>query len=554
MKSNNRFLSFMFVLATSVVMSACSGGGGGDEAVEDRGTGEPTHDVVTTAGRITGLWGGSTQIVVKTNYSFLVADQGTTASVYDCIEHSLEDFDVTGTRYDSRHLDKDGGPALSFIYVSDDAIMLEVGSDVPFAFTINSADVLLDKIEINKFSLNSTGNAPSLAEVRAVCGDAIEDNGAANVIINATYGDEILEFSMIFRGGADADNINSIGSEVSASMKSARFQSTLVTDKVEFTAGSITFDVCDETLASGHYSFSSEQGDFSGDFSLNNPGMDVCAEIDLYSIGTINEVPVTAPDDCTATSPASGLTGTWTIDNAQKIVLRGGISLIDGLDGFDSSGLINASLILMDNVDTLGMTICELLVRPAELANSGDSELVARELNELFVGDTLIGSIDVRSNDVLAVDLNGLPDWAPTIIFRKRSRVGNSACMTIAGMGKFPAVTVSCIDKPMIKLEDGVANTELTMAVISGGHIYRIHMNLGNNTIQRGTYTVAPEGASVIISSVGLVDSFPPDGDINFDSGSITIIEKGRNHVKGSLELFFGGGQRFAMDFNSNIY
>ncbi|MBV1881022.1 MAG: hypothetical protein KUG82_05275 [Pseudomonadales bacterium] len=561
MKTNKFLLPLTSVLVACMSLIACGGGGGGGggEAPPADLTDPPViTDPVTTEGRITGLWGGTVAIsgLFSMRFLYLVTDQGSTATVYDCFNHSSEVFDVTGNQYRSRNLDEEDNSVLRFTYKDESKIGVRVGPNEPYASYINLLNGSLRKTEDNRFSLNSDGDAPSLEEVTAVCGDAIEEGGAANLGIAAAYGDDVLELEMSFRGGADRDNANVLGSNVKATMKSSAFQVPLVTNEVVFTSGFITFDTCSEDEAAGSYSLESDtHGVFSGNFLVSEPGLDVCAEIDLNFTGIVDEDPATELDDCSDVDGVSGLTGVWTMDGFQKTLLRGALLTIDEVseNNLDPTGLIDAGLLIMDEAASLGMAICEMEGGALEVEKDEENGTLSQQLNELFVDDSLIGSVDIQSTSTIKVDINVLGDNFPSITFRKRSRESNNVCMNFVGTDKLARASVACIDKPIIALDGDEVNTKLNMAMIIDGSIYRVEMDL-NRSIQAGTYTLGePDGGSVVIISEALKETYT-NGVVFFQSGTITIMEKGRNHVKGKLELTSTGGQDVNMDFYSKIY
>ena len=256
---------------------------------------------------------------------------------------------------------------------------------------------------------------------------------------------------------------------------------------------------------------------------------------------------------CTSTEESEGLTGIWEIEPITKVFLEGVAATLGDDAELDPSELINIGIMLFDGGDNLQMTFCETK-GVTNLVRDGDS-ITSEEDVEDLTGGELFGDMTVLSDTRLEIDANipGFGEYA--LVFVRSDGGQNDVCLRTENFERLPRSTVSCIDKPLYSLSETAGdarNTQLTMAVVSGGEIYRIIMNF-ENTVAVGAYDVALGEVSVSVSSPAFDDLIEADS-LAFDGGTVTLTEKTGSRVKGTLDLISTDGQKVLVDFNSSIY
>lgn len=508
-----------------------------DETEDSDADNDGIGDNADTDDSLAGLWSGSVTVSgTPESYRFILANQGATTTVYDCVNRqAVGVFDLNEGIYTSRLLDTGDNPFYQFTYDNAGMISVEFGANVTNAINLNNANLKLGKVSsTDTFSINIDGGTSGILESNTVCGEAVEAYGSAHIKILAGFDNAYSQLEFFFRGGAATSN--SVGNGVTA-----RF--TTIGSKAidtEFTAGSIDFSTCTQAEASGSYSLISSLGVFTGEFSINNPTINVCAPIEEATIYA-----------CSAEEEPEDLTGIWRLDAFTKLGLNGlistGSSILDAL-GIDLSGYVNMGLMVSDRGDAVDIAICEAPLAMV-LEKSGNNLVINAELSENSTEVSVLGVTVNEGGTAIGVDV-GLP---LNLNFTKAASFSlNDVCMSIQGMPALPRSSITCIDKPLIDFSNGVEDSVFTMLVKSGGDIFRIDMNLGE-TIEEKTYNVASDDVSISINSKAFVLPYGSN-TLEFDTGFIIITHVDSGRIGATLELTSVEGKEVQIEFVSKIY
>ncbi|MBL4794759.1 MAG: hypothetical protein JKY24_04470 [Pseudomonadales bacterium] len=258
-----------------------------------------------------------------------------------------------------------------------------------------------------------------------------------------------------------------------------------------------------------------------------------------------------AEDGCSDVEEVEGFTGIWIMQLLTKAALTYGISQNDidlSFLGEDPLQFVDIGLIVADNDETLNLSICET-AGTAEMIREDDGLVLPSNFSDLTNGEDIIQEIIIVNDDTISVVADAL---SFKLDFKRTEIEDNDVCMVFGGMEKLARTKVACIDMPLFPEGNTKVDSQLTMAVVTGGVVYQIWMQL-DGSIEVGTYDVASENVDVTVESSTITALYGVEM-MQFVSGTITIIAEDEDHIEGSLNLVSSDGVIVQMEFNTVVY